>query len=500
MLSTTAAVFYLNGVEVERFNMPPGPVNAETTADSAVGNVRYEGPVVMPSELLRQGTNTLAVEVHQNLAFSPDVVFGADLSIQRQLTSETPFAASDEEWIELYNRGDTPVDLSGWALQDAVRFDFPAGTVLGPDQYLVIARDATELAARYPDINVVGQFSGQLADSDERIQLLDGQQNLADEVHYFDDGRWPQYADGGGSSLELRDPFADNSRGEVWASSDETERSTWEHISYTATVAPVVYDPPINFQEFVMGLLGPGEVWLDNIRVVQDPGQATEQLIQNGDFEADTPGGPADKWRLVGTHQGSSVIADPDDPGNQVLRLVAEARMNYLSNHAETTLANQARVVDGRTYEISYDAKWINGTPQLHTELYYKDAARTTILSQPSSSGTPGMPNSTRVDNVGPTYDGLRHEPLIPSTTDSVTVSVDVEDPDGMSDIQLFYAIDGVTPFTAVPMSAGADGRYSATIPPACAPGRRAVLCAGDRQPWSRDDVPGGRTRLACPV
>ena len=384
------AVFYLNGVELDRFNMPSGSIGAETTASSAVSNAGYIGPIVIPNDRLQPGTNTLAVEVHQNLAFSPDVVFGADLSIQRQLTPETPFAPSDEEWIELYNRSDQTIDLSGWAFQDAIRFDFPMGTLLAPNQYLVVASDAADLAARHPGINVIGEFSGQLSDSDERIQLLDARRNLADEVHYFDGGRWPESPDGGGASLELRDPHADNSHGEVWSASDETMRSTWNHFSYTRTIAPIVHDPPINFHEFVMGLLGPGEVWLDNIRVIESPGQAEVPLIQNGDFEADTPNGPADKWRLVGTHRASEVINDPDQPGNQVLRLVAESRMNYLSNHAETTLANRARVIDGRTYEISFDAKWISGTPQLHTELYYKDAARTTILPQPSISGTPG--------------------------------------------------------------------------------------------------------------
>ena len=39
--------------------------------------------------------------------------------------------------------------------------------------------------------------------------------------------------------------------------------------------------------------------------------------------------------------------------------------------------------------------------------------------------------------------------------------------------MQLFYAVDGVGPFTAVPMSVGADGRFSATIPPAA---RRDVV------------------------
>ena len=31
-----------------------------------------------------------------------------------------------------------------------------------------------------------------------------------DAVNYFDGGRWPSTADGGGSTLELRDPASDN--------------------------------------------------------------------------------------------------------------------------------------------------------------------------------------------------------------------------------------------------------------------------------------------------
>ena len=102
-------------------------------------------------------------------------------------------------------------------------FEFAAGTTLAPGQYLVIAQDVTDFMQRHPGIRVVGEFSGRLSDSDERILLLDARGNLADEVHYYDGGRWPESADAGGSSLELRDPRADNSRGEAWSASDEAE-------------------------------------------------------------------------------------------------------------------------------------------------------------------------------------------------------------------------------------------------------------------------------------
>ena len=51
------------------------------------------------------------------------------------------------DWIELYNAGDTPVDLSGMYLTDDLRkprrFRFPEGVVLGPGEFLVIWADAS---------------------------------------------------------------------------------------------------------------------------------------------------------------------------------------------------------------------------------------------------------------------------------------------------------------------------------------------------------------------
>ena len=51
------------------------------------------------------------------------------------------------DWIELYNSGDTPVDLSGMYLTDNLkrpkRFRFPDGVVLGPGEFLVIWADSS---------------------------------------------------------------------------------------------------------------------------------------------------------------------------------------------------------------------------------------------------------------------------------------------------------------------------------------------------------------------
>ena len=56
-------------------------------------------------------------------------------------------------WVELYNRSDHAVDLTGWQLTDGIAFAFEPNTILAPDAYLVVASDTDTLRAsvsRYP--------------------------------------------------------------------------------------------------------------------------------------------------------------------------------------------------------------------------------------------------------------------------------------------------------------------------------------------------------------
>ena len=145
----------------------------------------------------------------------------------------------------MYNRSTQAVDLSGWQLADAVDYRFPAGTTLGPDEYLVVARDAAALQQKYPQLaeQIVGDFTGRLNDRSDRLRLLDEVGNPADEVRYYEDGQWPAAADGRGSSLELRDPQADNSVGLAWAASVEADDSPWQTYTYEGVARPSKVGP-----------------------------------------------------------------------------------------------------------------------------------------------------------------------------------------------------------------------------------------------------------------
>ncbi len=370
------------------------------------------------------------------------------------------------EWVELHNRGQKPFDLRGFQLIDAIEYTIPEGAVIPPDGYLVVTRDILAMKAAYPSLagagndKLVGNFKGSLADSGENLVLRDACGNPVDIVHYHSDGHWPSLAKGGGSSLELRDPRADNGVAEAWAASDEAKASTWQTITYQGVAAPSSLGPDGAYQELVLGLLDEGIVLLDDVSVIEDPAGAATQLVQNGSFEA----GNAASWRLLGNHRHSAVVVDPTDAGNHALRLVSTGPTEHMHNHLETTLQAGHPITNGKTYQISYRARWEGGENKLNSRLYFNRLARTTALSLPPLHGTPGAPNSRAEQNVGPTYRDLHHTPAVPKPGQPVLVSVSAEDPDGVDKLALWYAVDGKAA-VSLPMTTQGKGRFSALVP-----------------------------------
>ncbi|MGC8989192.1 MAG: lamin tail domain-containing protein, partial [Verrucomicrobiia bacterium] len=137
------------------------------------------------------------------------------------------------EFIEVHNIASTNVPLydlarptNVWRIATAVRFDFPAGTVMAPGARVVVVPfdpvvDVNALAqfkARYGSapITIFGPYIGKLDNAGDVIELLrpdsavqppapDGgfvPYVLVDRVCYDDASPWPTAADGGGASLQ----------------------------------------------------------------------------------------------------------------------------------------------------------------------------------------------------------------------------------------------------------------------------------------------------------
>src|SRR6266487_4435198 len=57
----------------------------------------------------------------------------------------------NDEFVELYNRSASSINLAGWSFTDGIDFTFPANTVIPANGYRVVARNAAHLLANYPN-------------------------------------------------------------------------------------------------------------------------------------------------------------------------------------------------------------------------------------------------------------------------------------------------------------------------------------------------------------
>jgi hypothetical protein len=130
-----------------------------------------------------------------------------------------PGDRNELQFIELFNPGDQPVDISKWALTKAARYTFPDGTRMPGHSYLVICADLSAFGAQYPQIRALGPFTGRLGHHSDRIELTNSRGEVVDAVKYSDRDGWAQGADGYSSSLERICPTANGNRADNWAAS-----------------------------------------------------------------------------------------------------------------------------------------------------------------------------------------------------------------------------------------------------------------------------------------
>ena len=128
-----------------------------------------------------------------------------------------------EQFIELMNVGNLPVDLRGVKFSDGVDFEFGGGTseqlwVISPGERILLVEDQDEFVTRYGNPARIGTFSGDLSNDGEQIALLARDGSVIQQLIYNDQEPWPTCADGKGYSLELVAPESrpDHSDGLNW--------------------------------------------------------------------------------------------------------------------------------------------------------------------------------------------------------------------------------------------------------------------------------------------
>lgn len=362
----------------------------------------------------------------------------------------------DLEYIELFNHGTRPVDLGGWRIADGVGYTFPEGAVIEGGAYLVLARNPARFAAVYGTAPAFGPYDGALANEGERLALADARGNTVDEVRYHDGGRWPEWADGGGSSLERIDPRAPGDAPSAWQASDETARAPWTEVRYASARFGLE-------SEMQLWLLGKGACVLDDFHVTS----GGVEYVADGDLESGR-----ERYVFKGTHADSFFTTEEAASGQYALQVEASGRGEQRWNHIEFDTTRP--LVNGLTYTVSYRARWLRGMPSILARQHGHGLARTVRLAVPEDLGTPGRRNSRCLDNAGPVLDGMTQAPACPLPADAVTIRIRARDPDGVAAVRLFYRNQSAPAFSQAAMhddgahgdGGAGDGIWAGAIPP----------------------------------
>ena len=263
LLHDDGAAVYLNGHEIVRANLPEEGFDYLTFADlRPTAEEDYFVRFETTGAHLVDGTNVLAVEIHQHSPSSSDLGFDMELEIVRaedpdgsilfdgtpisfsqntlvtarafdglnwsgpetalylietsspvritevmynprggQTPAEQLFDDQEFEFIEITNTSVETVFLAGLRLSEGIEFDFANGrlSTLAPGESAVVVENEEAFRTRYgEDILVAGQYSGKLSNGGERIVLSYGPDVVIHDFTYDDSSPWPSEADGDG--------------------------------------------------------------------------------------------------------------------------------------------------------------------------------------------------------------------------------------------------------------------------------------------------------------
>ena len=227
------AAIYVNGTEIGRSNLPTGTLTFASLASTVNNGITVTFPV--PSNLLKEGDNVIAVEVHQSAIASSDLIFNLQMTCDNspsptivttpvytttltknlqlkaiyEVSSENndqPTVAINEvlsgntlipdefgsmdDYIELYNYGTKAVNIAGWYLTDMpinrtlVQFpttDSIQTTIPAKGRVIIWADDQPSQGALHVGLKL----------SKDGETLILSKKNLQDEIQLVDSVSFP---------------------------------------------------------------------------------------------------------------------------------------------------------------------------------------------------------------------------------------------------------------------------------------------------------------------
>jgi hypothetical protein len=413
------------------------------------------------------------------------------------------------EFIEFHNPGAAPVDVSGWILDDAVDFVFPAGSVIPAGGYRAVAENPAMFQATY-GFTPWGPWTGKLSNRGERIRLRTAAGVVVDEVNYGAGFPWPTAAFGAGASMELIHPSLDNDLGGSWRAASPAPVSPpliaasaagWKYKLGTAEASSPVdawrqwnYDDSTGWTTGALPL-GFGDIDGNaaNTDVATTIATGTKTVFLRKAFTIAPGQVPAVIALRLRCDDGCIAFINGNEINPRV-RIGAGAVPPYdaadgvATNAAEPPLAWEAEIVLGNAPVLLREGTNVLAVQLVNTTTGSSDLFVDAELKPPTpTASTPGAANTVFSTAVPPQIRQVAHTPQQPAAGQSVLITAKISDPNGVGAVTVAYQAVSpgayirktdaayATTWTNVAMrddglsgdALAADGVYSAIIPAA---------------------------------
>lgn len=132
-----------------------------------------------------------------------------------------PPGSDSLEFIELYNKSEFGVNLTGWQFTNGITHSL-AGVFISGNSYIILAKDKGIFEATF-GVPAIEWEDGGLSNSGEALVLRNPQGMIMDTLRYNDNAPWPTGPidpDGKGPSIAICDPELDNNDPANWEIGD----------------------------------------------------------------------------------------------------------------------------------------------------------------------------------------------------------------------------------------------------------------------------------------
>jgi hypothetical protein len=396
------------------------------------------------------------------------------------------------EFIELYNKGNSAINMSGWYFSNGLTYTFPTNTIIGAHAYLVVAENPTFCKTKFGmAATPLGPFTGTLSNEGEQITLRNASGGKEDSVDYKGGFPWPTVGDTPGYSIELINPSFDNDLGGNW------RRSALDN---TGALALVAGGSTWDVRKGTSEPSSPVSAWRG--RTFVEDGTWTPGAASVGFGESFINTTLADMQNNYTTYYLRQTLTINNPAIFTSLRLEAQFADGFIawingtmvasSNVASTELPYTGTAVAIRenfsyatfTLPTPSSAYLVSGTNVLAVQVLTADKTASMsaffdarLLTDRRPGPTPGMVNAVFDTNAPPAIRQVDNTPVQPLASQPVTLTAKITDPSGVTSVKLEYQTVDPGSYIAIADAAYQNGWTQVTMNDA---GTNGDATAGD--------------------